>query len=166
MELRALPTLRIAAFAALAVAACLPAWSVAVEPEMPASVLLGMDVVNLAGEEAVELEDLAIDPATGKVAYALLSLGGFAGLGEKRIALPFSALTVGMENEVLVADLERRQSASAAQDLHLWRARAVIRQPPVVDLIVDMEAGRVTYAVLKHAIVPFAGLSGHGANGR
>ena len=62
-------------------------------PLIPAGRVNGTAVYNQAGEKIGQVEDLAIDKRSGKVAYAILSFGGFMGLGEKHQPLPWSALT-------------------------------------------------------------------------
>ena len=51
-------------------------------------------VINMAGEHLGKIEDLMIDLENGKVAYAVLSFGGFLGLGNKLFAVPWDALSV------------------------------------------------------------------------
>jgi primosomal protein N' len=51
-------------------------------------------VINMAGEHLGKIEDLMIDLENGKVAYAVLSFGGFLGLGNKLFAVPWEALSV------------------------------------------------------------------------
>jgi hypothetical protein len=40
-----------------------------------------------------EIEDLAIDSQTGQIRYAVLSFGGFMGIGDKLFAVPWTAFT-------------------------------------------------------------------------
>ena len=40
-------------------------------------------VVNLAGQDIGRIEELMVDVTTGRVAYAVLSFGGFLGIGNK-----------------------------------------------------------------------------------
>jgi hypothetical protein len=42
-----------------------------------------------------------LDVTTGKIAYAVLSFGGFLGFGDKLFAIPFRALTLNMEGRCL-----------------------------------------------------------------
>jgi len=35
-----------------------------------------------------------LDPERGRIAYAVLSFGGFLGMGDKLFAIPWSALTL------------------------------------------------------------------------
>jgi len=68
---------------------------VASEPRvLAADTLTGDKVVNLQNEDLGKIEHLMIDLATGRIAYAVLSFGGFLGMGDKLFAIPWSALTV------------------------------------------------------------------------
>jgi sporulation protein YlmC with PRC-barrel domain len=64
-------------------------------------------VVNLAGEDIGRIEELMIDVTTGRIAYAVLSYGGFLGIGNKLFALPWSGLTVDEEHRQLVFNVPR-----------------------------------------------------------
>jgi hypothetical protein len=66
-------------------------------------------VVNLAGENIGKLEELMIDVLTGRVAYAVLSFGGFLGIGDKLFALPWSAITVDEGNKVLIVNITKQE---------------------------------------------------------
>jgi sporulation protein YlmC with PRC-barrel domain len=57
-----------------------------------ASDVIGMDVTNNAKEDLGSIEDLAINPNTGKIEYAAVSLGGFLGLGDELFAVPWNAI--------------------------------------------------------------------------
>ncbi len=52
----------------------------------------GTAVCNSAGEHLGEIYDVMLDKRTGKVAYAIMSFGGFLGLGEKYHPIPWSVL--------------------------------------------------------------------------
>jgi hypothetical protein len=51
-------------------------------------------VINLSGEHLGKIEDLMIDLENGRVAYAILTFGGFLGFGNKLFAVPWEALSV------------------------------------------------------------------------
>ena len=74
-------------------------------PLVPAKRVNGAPVFNQAGEDIGRVEDIAIDKRTGKVAYAILSFGGFLGLGEKHQPLPWSALTYDPDRGGYVVDV-------------------------------------------------------------
>lgn len=59
-----------------------------------ASSLIHDKVVNLAGQDIGRIEELMVDVVSGRVAYVVLSFGGFMGIGNKLFALPWSAITV------------------------------------------------------------------------
>jgi sporulation protein YlmC with PRC-barrel domain len=78
------------------------------------SKLVGADVENPQGENLGDIEDIVIDPATGRVAYAVMSFGGFLGIGEKFFAIPWAAFTPKAgekEQFVLNVDKERLRNA-------------------------------------------------------
>ena len=71
----------------------------ATEPQQPISLdeVLGSRVVNAAGEEVATIEDLVVDQ-NGEH-HAVLSVGGFLGIGDKKVAVPLDELQLS-EDEV------------------------------------------------------------------
>ncbi|HSF29068.1 MAG TPA: PRC-barrel domain-containing protein [Candidatus Tectomicrobia bacterium] len=59
---------------------------------MRADTLIGMPLKNQQGESLGEVENLMIDVKDGRVAYAVLDLGGWLNLGGKHVVAPLSAL--------------------------------------------------------------------------
>ena len=72
-----------------------------------ATTLIHDRVVNLNGESVGKIEELMIDVTTGRVAYAVLSFGGFLGFGSKLFALPWSALTVDETHKRFVCNVTK-----------------------------------------------------------
>jgi sporulation protein YlmC with PRC-barrel domain len=72
-----------------------------------ASTLIHDKVVNLSGQDIGRIEELMVDVTTGRVAYAVLSFGGFMGIGNKLFALPWSALTVDEAKKRFVVNVTR-----------------------------------------------------------
>ena len=62
------------------------------QDEMLASKLTGTEVRNAAGENLGDINDLVMDK-TGKASVAIIGVGGFLGLGEKAVGVPFDTLT-------------------------------------------------------------------------
>ena len=60
---------------------------------MRSSDLSGLVVYNPKDERLGKIEDLVIDPASGKIRYAVLSFGGVLGIGDKYFALPWHSLS-------------------------------------------------------------------------
>jgi sporulation protein YlmC with PRC-barrel domain len=56
--------------------------------------IIGMDVKNQAGEDLGSVNDLVMGMRSGEMRYAALSIGGFLGIGDKLIAVPFQSLSV------------------------------------------------------------------------
>src|ERR1700733_8494389 len=57
------------------------------------SKIVGSTVVNDTNQTVGSIDDLIITPG-GQAPYAILSVGGFLGIGTKYVALPFSSLKV------------------------------------------------------------------------
>lgn len=51
--------------------------------------VVGLDVRNAQDENLGEIHDLVVNPETGEIEYAVLSFGGFMGMGDKLFALPW-----------------------------------------------------------------------------
>jgi len=76
---------------------------------LSASTLIGDEIYNAAGEHLGELKEIMLDINTGQVAYAVLSFGGFLGMGNKLFAMPWEALTVDTERACFLLDVSREQ---------------------------------------------------------
>lgn len=74
---------------------------------LSAKTLTGDKVVNLRGEDLGKIEDFMIDLERGRIAYAVLSFGGFLGLGDKLFAIPWQALTVDTTEKRLVLNVDK-----------------------------------------------------------
>jgi sporulation protein YlmC with PRC-barrel domain len=61
--------------------------------------LIGLRVYNDENEDLGKIEDLAINPSTGRIRYAVLSFGGFLGMGDKLFAVPWDNLTLISKGE-------------------------------------------------------------------
>jgi sporulation protein YlmC with PRC-barrel domain len=66
---------------------------------MAADTLQGDEVRNAADENLGEITDIMIDVPTGRVAYAVMSVGGVLGMGSKLFAIPWSALQLDTEKK-------------------------------------------------------------------
>ena len=77
------------------------------------STLLGNQVVDRSGEEVGRIQELMIDPRSGRVTYAVMSLGGLLGLGEKLFAVPWVSLELDAEKDRFVMDVDRERLRQA-----------------------------------------------------
>jgi sporulation protein YlmC with PRC-barrel domain len=98
---------------------------------MAASSLEGETVMNHHGETLGEIEEIMLDVKTGRIAYAVLAVGGFLGIGEKYFAVPWNALTLDTDRKcfLLDADKDRLQNAEGFDKDH-WPSDASVEWPP------------------------------------
>jgi sporulation protein YlmC with PRC-barrel domain len=74
---------------------------------LSATSIINTSVVNAAGEDLGKIEELMIDLNSGRVSYAVLSFGGFLGMGDKLFAIPFEALTVDTVEEQIILNVDK-----------------------------------------------------------
>lgn len=74
---------------------------------LSASSLIGDKIVNAQGEKIGKLEEIMIDVSSGTVAYAVMSFGGFLGIGDKLFALPWAALDIDETDKEIVVDVSK-----------------------------------------------------------
>jgi sporulation protein YlmC with PRC-barrel domain len=74
---------------------------------MGAETLIGNDVCNDKKEDLGEIKEIMLDVLSGRVCYAVLSFGGFLGMGEKLFAVPWDALTLDTKHKRFVLNVER-----------------------------------------------------------
>jgi sporulation protein YlmC with PRC-barrel domain len=80
---------------------------------MSASTLTGDNVVNTAGEELGKLDEIMIDTQAGRVAYAVLSFGGFLGMGNKLFAIPWDQLSLDENRKCFVLNVNHETLENA-----------------------------------------------------
>src|SRR5688500_11314524 len=80
---------------------------------MGADTLMGEDVYSTKDEDLGDIKEIMLDMNNGKIAYAVLSFGGFLGMGDKLFAVPWNALTLDTENKRFILDVEKDRLDSA-----------------------------------------------------
>ena len=65
---------------------------------LAASTLKGDPVRNKAGKELGTIDEIALDPESGRIAYAVVAFGGFPTLGEKLFAVLERSRNTGAEH--------------------------------------------------------------------
>ncbi len=73
----------------------------------------GTPVYNRKGERLGTIERVMIDKLSGQVVYAVMSSGGFLGIGESHHPLPWGILNYNPEEGGYVVDLDRDRLRSA-----------------------------------------------------
>ncbi len=96
------------------------------------SLVAGSAVYNAEGEKLGTVEDVMIDRVSGRIAYAVLSFGGFLGIGHRHYPLPWSTLHYDTSLGGYVVNLDRRMlegapayadDAPADWEDHVWGQR-------------------------------------------
>ena len=86
-----------------------------------ASAMIGSEVRNSAGENLGKIEDFVLDLETGRIAYAVLSFGGFLHIGSKLFALPPRALTFDAEGGEFIVNVDKNVLKNAPGfDKNAW----------------------------------------------
>ena len=82
---------------------------------LSATQIKGAEVMNLQNQQIGSIEELLVDPSSGKVRFGVLSVGGFLGLGDTEVAVPWGAFRISKQGEnpkyVLDATKERLEKA-------------------------------------------------------
>ena len=68
----------------------------------------GTAVYNAAQEKIGSIENIMIDKLSGKVAYAVMSFGGFLGIGDNYYPLPWSMLKYDTRVGGYVVDIDQK----------------------------------------------------------
>lgn len=74
---------------------------------MGADALLGNDVYNADDEKLGSIKEFMIEMESGRIAYAVLSFGGFMGLGDRLFAVPWPALLLDTANHRFVLNITK-----------------------------------------------------------
>jgi hypothetical protein len=88
----------------------------------------GTSVYDRRGESLGSVHHLMIDKYTGQVAYAVMSFGGFLGIGESYHPLPWKSLTYDTRLGGYVVDVDRSRLEGApsytSRDMPDWSNRS------------------------------------------
>ena len=83
------------------------------DPLISAGKVQGTTVYNMEGERLGHVEDIMLHKMSGQVAFAVMSFGGFLGMGGKYTPLPWSVLTYDTRRNGYVVPLGKEQLQSA-----------------------------------------------------
>lgn len=75
--------------------------------------LIGTLIKNPDYQELGKIENLAIDADTGRIMYAVVSFGGFLGIGEKYHAVPWTALNPSTDYKFYTVNMDKNQLKNA-----------------------------------------------------
>ena len=78
-----------------------------------ASKIIGEAVVNRQDESLGKIHELVIDAEEGRLAYAVLSFGGFIGMGNKLFAIPWTAFEFSNTENKLILNVDKEKLEAA-----------------------------------------------------
>ena len=73
----------------------------------------GTAVFDMTGDKIGNVDNIMIDKISGRAIYAVMSFGGFLGVGEKHHPLPWSALTYDEDKGGYVINIDKKKLESA-----------------------------------------------------
>jgi hypothetical protein len=92
----------------------------------------GTTVYNRAGEKLGSIYDVMLEKISGRAEYAIMSFGGFLGIGDRYHPLPWQALTYDPSQGGYVVNIDRSRLAGApsyaANETGMWEDPAYGRQ--------------------------------------
>lgn len=75
--------------------------------------VIGTNVKDRAGQKIGEVEDIVLDKQSNHIMFAVVSFGGFLGMGEKYHPLPWAALDYDENDNGYVVDVTEDQLRAA-----------------------------------------------------
>lgn len=78
-----------------------------------ATKLLNANVKDAKGEKIGEIDEVIIDRGAGRIAYGILSFGGWGDLGDKLFAIPFDTMVRTGDEDVVVLNTTKEQLKAA-----------------------------------------------------
>jgi sporulation protein YlmC with PRC-barrel domain len=76
-------------------------------PLVLSSRVIGTPVYNREGERLGHVDDLSLEKVSGRAKYAIISFGGFLGLGERFHPVPWSLLDYDVKRDGFVVPLDK-----------------------------------------------------------
>jgi hypothetical protein len=87
-----------------------PKWYTAQGSEIRASKLIGTSVVNTANETVGDINEVVLTK-DGKIAAAILGVGGVLGMGEREVAVEFSSLRLKQDGGKTLVTIDATKDA-------------------------------------------------------
>jgi hypothetical protein len=87
----------------------------------------GTAVRNVSGDKVGTIERVMIDKRAGKVAYAVMSFGGFLGMGQEYVSLPWHMLRYNENLDAYEMNITENQLRGAPAVAEGWDTGTVSR---------------------------------------
>ena len=88
---------------------------------IPTSRLKQYDVINKEGRDMGQVQTFVVDMVARRLAFAVVSFGGFLGISDKWFAIPLDILTWSVENKKFILDMPKETLEKApGMDKNKW----------------------------------------------
>ena len=86
--------------------------------------LMGKDLVDANGKEVGEIEDLLIGQDGKEVTAVIAEVGGFLGIGQRKVAVPLDSVQHGTDDKLTIGMTEAQMKELPAMDEEdgVWKA--------------------------------------------
>ena len=82
---------------------------------VPGSTMVGTAVKDRQGGEVGKIQELMIEPQSGRIRRVVVSFGGTLGINEKRVEIPWESLTIGLGTKGLVVEVDKEQLGQSSR---------------------------------------------------
>ena len=95
---------------------------------MGTDTFIGDNIYNHKDEELGDIKEIMLDVNNGRIAYAVLSVGGFLGIiANKLFTVPWSALKLDTANKRFLLNVDKERPESRRDSIRMidwiWRIR-------------------------------------------
>lgn len=73
----------------------------------------GAPVNNYAGQTLAKVDEFVLDFDAGRIAYVIVSIGGFLGVGDKLYAVPWELFSIRPDEHAFYIDVDKQQLIDA-----------------------------------------------------
>lgn len=91
------------------------------DPMVSSDDVIGTDVYGMDGTKVGTIGRMMIDKKTGHIAYAMMSFGGFLGLGQEEYPIPWKSLSYDEQRNGFQTDITKDQLETAPAQSGNWQ---------------------------------------------
>lgn len=95
--------------------------------------ITGTSVTSASGDNVGDIRDIIFDGNSGQVIAAIVGVGGFLGIGEKQIAVPWDQLTINFDAQEITTALTKEEAEAAPEFVFRERKSAPAAEMPAAD---------------------------------
>lgn len=100
--------------------------------EQSSAGLIGLRVENAAGDKLGDINYLVLD-STGKVTTAVVGVGGFLGIGEKNVGIPFEEIKFSDRDGTRFAIIDANKDVLSNAPNYVWTEEDAKKQSGLTD---------------------------------